>query len=175
MVDAEQRNGVGGDEEENASSMLTLNSFDIAKIERSELTPNSESLKFFIVEGLIEREKLREILNDFPPALDSTTKVEAELLGAAPFAALPVLGLVGARGILEHKFDTQDGERPCQTAAPSARGAPRSAAHWRNATSSASSRSRGPTWLPMCTPACPLAIARSARCRCPRTSRAPRR
>ena len=57
----------------NASSMLTLNSFDIAKIERSELTPNSENLKFFIVEGLIEREKLREILNDFPPALDSTT------------------------------------------------------------------------------------------------------
>ena len=73
VVDAEQRNGVGEDEEENASSMLTLNSFDIAKIERSELTPNSENLKFFIVEGLIEREKLREILNDFPPALDSTT------------------------------------------------------------------------------------------------------
>ena len=56
VVDAEQRNGVGEDEEENASSMLTLNSFDIAKIERSELTPNSENLKFFIVEGLIERE-----------------------------------------------------------------------------------------------------------------------
>ena len=51
----------------------SLKSFDIAKIAQSELEPNSENLKFIVIEGLIEGEKLREILNDFPPALDSTT------------------------------------------------------------------------------------------------------
>jgi len=53
--------------------VILLSSFDIAKIERSDLMPNPEKLKFIVVENLIEREKLREILNDFPPALDSTT------------------------------------------------------------------------------------------------------
>ena len=51
----------------------SLKSFDIAKIAQSKLEPNSENLKFIVIEGLIEGEKLREILNDFPPALDSTT------------------------------------------------------------------------------------------------------
>tara|TARA_B110000046_G_C12846262_1_gene335794 strand:- start:350 stop:673 length:324 start_codon:yes stop_codon:yes gene_type:complete len=50
--------------------VILLSSFDIAKIEQSDLMPNPEKLKFIVVENLIEREKLREILNDFPPALD---------------------------------------------------------------------------------------------------------
>jgi len=53
--------------------VILLSSFDIAKIERSDLMPNPEKLKFIVIENLIDRDKLREILNDFPPALDSTT------------------------------------------------------------------------------------------------------
>jgi len=74
-----QEGGIGAvsaPDDENLSEkeeVILLSSFDIAKIEQSDLMPNPEKLKFIVVENLIEREKLREILNDFPPALDSTT------------------------------------------------------------------------------------------------------
>ena len=66
---------VSAPDDENLSEkeVIGITSFDIAKIEQSDLMPNPEKLKFIVVENLIEREKLREILNDFPPALDSTT------------------------------------------------------------------------------------------------------
>ena len=64
-----ERDGVGEDEEENASSMLT-SPFDIAKNRTVGADAKLGEFKDFIVEGLIEREKLRKFLNDFPPALD---------------------------------------------------------------------------------------------------------
>jgi len=51
----------------------TLESFDVEKISNARLEPNKENLKFIFIEGFIDREKLREILRDFPRALDSTT------------------------------------------------------------------------------------------------------
>ena len=71
-----QEGGIGAvsapdDENLSEKEVIGITSFDIAKIEQSDLMPNPEKLKFIVVENLIEREKLREILNDFPPALDS--------------------------------------------------------------------------------------------------------
>ena len=66
-------NSAAADENLSEKEVILLSSFDIAKIERSDLMPNPEKLKFIVIENLIERDKLREILNDFPPALDSTT------------------------------------------------------------------------------------------------------
>ena len=51
------------------------------------------------------------------PELDSSTKVEAELLGAAPFAVLPVLGLVGARGALTQGKKQREAEQQARIAA----------------------------------------------------------
>ena len=51
------------------------------------------------------------------PELDSSTKVEAELLGAAPFAVLPVLGLVGARGALSQTKKQREAEQQARIAA----------------------------------------------------------
>jgi len=66
-------NSAAADENLSEKEVILLSSFDIAKIERSDLMPNPEKLKFIVIENLIDRDKLREILNDFPPALDSTT------------------------------------------------------------------------------------------------------